>query len=239
MYELIQDFLTSLIAWGLVTGFLLWFGRNWIGSYISEKGKNLATREDIEDITRKIESVKTEYTNQTELLKSHLTFLTHTQTFAYQEEFKAFKIIWKRLIQFRKSTLGLRPVLDYGSFDEDEQAKEKQRRLERFDADRLKLAEAIEFYKPFYPEHIFTELDNLLKVAVTEAVGYKHGKREDFKKYWDTAEKNREEMLKGIASVCDLIRDRIDRTVKRLMANGIPSQEAFGTPIIKHGPPNE
>jgi hypothetical protein len=35
--------------------------KHYLPSYLSEKGKNLATKEDIEDITEKIESVKSQY----------------------------------------------------------------------------------------------------------------------------------------------------------------------------------
>jgi hypothetical protein len=38
-----------------------------VDSYAVEKGKNLATREDIEGITRKIESVKAELTLESEV----------------------------------------------------------------------------------------------------------------------------------------------------------------------------
>jgi hypothetical protein len=37
-----------------------WMIKNYLPSYFSEKGKNLATKEDIEEITRKVESVKSE-----------------------------------------------------------------------------------------------------------------------------------------------------------------------------------
>jgi hypothetical protein len=40
-----------------------------LDSYMTEKGKNLATKEDIEEITRKIESVKTDLVSKTELRK--------------------------------------------------------------------------------------------------------------------------------------------------------------------------
>lgn len=45
-----------LISIGLISR--LW--KKTLSSYLSEKGKNLATKEDIEDITRKIEKVKAE-----------------------------------------------------------------------------------------------------------------------------------------------------------------------------------
>ena len=39
-------------------------------SYSSEKGKNLATKEDISEITEIVESIKTSLSNKTEELKS-------------------------------------------------------------------------------------------------------------------------------------------------------------------------
>ena len=41
-------------------------------SYLNEKGKNLATKEDIKDITNKIESVKREYQRKTEIDKKEI-----------------------------------------------------------------------------------------------------------------------------------------------------------------------
>lgn len=41
-----------------VVGF--WFFKSYVPSYFSEKGKNLATKEDVEGITRKVEGVKAE-----------------------------------------------------------------------------------------------------------------------------------------------------------------------------------
>ena len=49
---------------GLLAGFLL--------SYMKEKGKNLATKEDITDITNKIEGTKSEYIKDIEELKADL-----------------------------------------------------------------------------------------------------------------------------------------------------------------------
>jgi hypothetical protein len=43
-------------------------------SYFTEKGKNLATKEDVEDITKKVESIKTEFIKETEKLKHELQF---------------------------------------------------------------------------------------------------------------------------------------------------------------------
>jgi len=43
---------------------LLYFTiKNFIPSYFNEKGKNIATKEDIEEITRKVENIKLEISN--------------------------------------------------------------------------------------------------------------------------------------------------------------------------------
>ena len=45
----------------LGAGIIFLFIKSYIPSYLTEKGKNLATKEDIEIITEKVESVKTDY----------------------------------------------------------------------------------------------------------------------------------------------------------------------------------
>jgi hypothetical protein len=50
--------------------FAAFFLKHFLPSYFSEKGKNLATREDIGEITRKVEEVRSEYLLQVESLKA-------------------------------------------------------------------------------------------------------------------------------------------------------------------------
>ncbi|MDZ7805468.1 hypothetical protein [Thiohalophilus sp.] len=45
--------------------------KSYIPSYLSEKGKNLATKEDVAEITNKVESVKTEYAQIIEEIRSN------------------------------------------------------------------------------------------------------------------------------------------------------------------------
>ncbi|MBN1929170.1 MAG: hypothetical protein JW764_06480 [Chlorobiaceae bacterium] len=67
---------------GVVLGLLL---RNFFPSYSKEKGKNLATKEDIQGITEKIESVKAEYAKSIEAVKTKLQ-LEAALTGAYQQK---------------------------------------------------------------------------------------------------------------------------------------------------------
>jgi len=51
------------LSTGAAVGAVLFgtFGRKFLDSYLSEKGKNLATREDIEKVTDQIEAIKAQY----------------------------------------------------------------------------------------------------------------------------------------------------------------------------------
>jgi len=74
---------------------ITWF----CASYLKEKGKNFATREDIKEITDKIESVKTEYAKELEGLKSQLNAKFHAQTVRFEKEFNSYKEIWDSIVE--------------------------------------------------------------------------------------------------------------------------------------------
>lgn len=72
--EELQFVYKHAVAYGgftLVVGVLVFLiTRYALASYLSEKGKNLATREDIEEITRKVEAVRAPYNELLEELKA-------------------------------------------------------------------------------------------------------------------------------------------------------------------------
>lgn len=63
-------------------GYLL---KDFFPSYTTEKGKNVATKEDIEAITEKIESVKVEYAKSLEAVKARIQIESALKT-AYQQK---------------------------------------------------------------------------------------------------------------------------------------------------------
>lgn len=64
--ETIMQILNILVI--IVVGIIFLFRRFYLPSYLSKKGENLATKEDIADITKKIEEVKIEFASQTHTL---------------------------------------------------------------------------------------------------------------------------------------------------------------------------
>jgi hypothetical protein len=108
--NVILDFII-LLAVGLVY-FLL---NKTIPSYFSEKGKNLATKQDIGDITDKIESVKKIYQSEIEELKSSLAKEREITTLALQarnisigsfssQKGVAIQKMWDLMITLRNSS---------------------------------------------------------------------------------------------------------------------------------------
>jgi hypothetical protein len=76
--------------------------RKFLFSYSSEKGKNLATKEDIEEITRKVEDVKVGYVAEIERLKMDLSILSRKHNILLDEKVRVFKKLQKRLVEFKK-----------------------------------------------------------------------------------------------------------------------------------------
>ncbi len=62
------DYPVIVVLQAVVT-VIIWF----CASYVKEKGKNLATREDIEEMTRRVEAVKSEHAKELAEIRSDLT----------------------------------------------------------------------------------------------------------------------------------------------------------------------
>lgn len=65
-----------------------------VGIYIREKGKNLATKEDIGLITRNIEEVKSVYTRDNEKLRAELQMIVNVQNSLHSDIKKAIVDFW-------------------------------------------------------------------------------------------------------------------------------------------------
>ncbi|MFP9116427.1 hypothetical protein ACLI08_01435 [Flavobacterium sp. RNTU_13] len=64
----------------ILIGFVLFFTiKNFLPTYFAEKGKNLATKEDIEHITEKVEKIKAEFVKNIEFIKADLTYLNQNK----------------------------------------------------------------------------------------------------------------------------------------------------------------
>lgn len=107
----------SIISWWTYLLFvLLPFLGAFFGSYSKAKGKNLATKEDVEEITEKIESIKTSHTKEIEKFKSEVLF-EKDQKKQYSDRKEELLIkYYDQVTEFRYEFL----AVNFGDFPNDE-----------------------------------------------------------------------------------------------------------------------
>ena len=178
---------------------VLSIGGAWLISYIREKGKNLATKEDISEITQKIESIKTD-----------LAAKQHFSQIRYGREMKVFEEIWPKLCELQEAVLALRPVMDTLPQEGETKESRKSMRAENFTNAFVAFRTAIKHSRPFYPPVIWNELVILLKLCWGEATEY--GIYSDERKprdYWEKAMDNAKAINDQIDKTCEAIRTRL------------------------------
>jgi hypothetical protein len=193
---------------------LLPLGVLFLRSYFQEKGKNLATRQDIEEITEKIEGVRKQYTSEIEVLRSNLSRQSHIHNIAFEKEFEILSEVWASLVELQAAAMGLRPVLDSVDPKESEDER-KQKRLKQFGEAFGAFTRVVIKNRPFYPTEIYSQLLSLRGLAIEEAVEYQwrnptdKGSGRD-PEYWKKAHQNAEKIIQKVDEICELIRKRIE-----------------------------
>ena len=167
-------------------------------SYLKKKAENLATKEDVSEITKRVESMKATVGAQ-----------LYIHRVRYQNEFSILMDLSEKLVALRDSAHSLRPVLDQRDSRESEDERKRRRLKGHYDA-------AVAFYKayetrmPFYPEEIYQSIKKLDLLVRKETIEYDIGQDKGFdKKYWDAASANALEIAKLADEIIALIRVRV------------------------------
>jgi hypothetical protein len=202
---------------GLVAGLL----GAYLKSYGSEKGKNLATKEDIEEITRKVEGVKTQHAAQLEStkkdhareieeLRSELSHRSHISRMQFEKEFRIYEEVWAKLVDLRSATLRLRPMID--SIDPNESEEDRRlRRLQTWGQAYDDYTRVVEVNRPFFSDEVYRHLDTLGQYAYGEGVDYQILDSKSMRQeYWKEARKNQKQIIEHIDVICEAIRKRIE-----------------------------
>ena len=168
--------------------------------YLEERGKNLATKQDIKEITEKIEAVRQEYEQK-----------SFVHRLSFEREFEILSEAWKALVDLCKATLGLRPMFDRINLDETEEERKKAR-LKKYSESQIAFSNIVEKSLPFYPKDIYAIFRKISLVAANEADAYwirNPDQRPLDENYWKNAEENQKRMLSLIDEACEQIRNRI------------------------------
>jgi len=97
-------------------------------SYFTEKGKQLAVKEDVEEITEKVEKIKSEFINETEEIKAELEFLTQNKFSLANEERSSILDYFANYSHWLNTILSTRPA---SIFDTDKGLTERRIELIR------------------------------------------------------------------------------------------------------------
>jgi len=198
----------SYLAAAFIVGL---FANSFLPAYFKRKGENLATKDDIAEITTKIESVKYDYAHQLESVKAGMSALLSVHGYRYEKEYEVLSQLTESLVDLRDRSLMLRPVADFRDplKSEDEV---KQERLALLHAAGRKVYQESEKKRPFFPAEIYDAIRETLKISNRESTEYRFEHPFDegnFMNYWDNADKNQKAITQSVETALDLIRKRV------------------------------
>lgn len=143
-------------------------------SYLEEKGKNNATKEDIEEITRKIEAIRNEYAITAELLRHQLSKKATLHKLQAEKEFEVYTKLWDILTKLRLSFEDFRPSFDPQPEGTDWPALHEKRKQAVIDG-RNQLMVEIEKQSPFISDEMYSELRKLQGIALKDVLDFEAG----------------------------------------------------------------
>lgn len=168
----------------------------------------MATKEDIEDITKKVEGIKSEYNAQTERLKVELSKDLHIHQIQFEKEFEVYVEIWEKLMEWEFSINALHTLTVFGSEAKNVNNEEEIRDL--VEVQYWQFIDLVRKRRPFYSGEIYNKLAQLTKLIVknTDLFSWNDKPqitREDLK----NIKNNYKKISEAINSICDEIRKRI------------------------------
>ena len=145
--------------------------RPYFTGYTAEKGKNVATKEDIAEITQTVESVRTGFITSLELLKLELGKKAFRHQLFAQKELEVLARIWDVLFELQLATRELRPFMD--RVFEDESAEERlHRKYKAWAVAHDAFMDAIQKNQLFLDPELHRELFAIKEASRFEAIDF-------------------------------------------------------------------
>lgn len=156
---------------GIILGLII---HNYLPSYMKKKGENLATKEDIGDITEKIEGVKNEYIKENEKLKAVLQ-VSATQQNIIRDKSREV------LLNFFEYNLEL--LAKYDAELENQIYSSEKLDLVKYSTEVYSLITNIE--KEFHKILLYFKRDEIIMPAAKKVLEESKETRSHFKKYFE------------------------------------------------------
>jgi hypothetical protein len=164
---------------------VLSLGAAWLFSYLREKGKNLATKEDIKAITEIQEEIRTKLANQ-----------SHFSRVRYECEMGIYQKVWPKLMNF----WGIILTADVSTGQPD------------YGKARNEMIEVIRENKPFFPKEIWQEVQAFQKLCEGKrfselVLRFRELNSDEKKSYFESSDKIKAQLDK----VEEAIRNRLSK----------------------------
>jgi hypothetical protein len=181
----------------------------YIRGYASEKGKNLATREDLDSVIRAVEQVKADAQTYVERQKAVLQHGQLVNRSQYELELEAYREVWSALLPVQRATAALRPILDSALGENETVESRKQTRLTTFSNSFNPFSEYVWKHRPFFPEEVFLVLQQLVKELHKEALQYQFLDASKNRSYFEDGMTNAKAIEELVDAVAATIRVRL------------------------------
>jgi hypothetical protein len=159
MIDGLISFLSALLA--VLLGLYV---TQYLPGYVRKKGENLATREDIEEITKKIESVKDEYARGMAEVQAHLSAQVHNHSFRYEKEFEVLSELSALLgdLDLHGNALIRSHIQPRAQVKSEHLVEERMKAVHVFQDMRGNLSQHTLKYRPFYHPDIFVTVGEVI-----------------------------------------------------------------------------
>ena len=185
--------------------------RHYLAPRPAEQGNPLATKEDIAEITRRLEGAKAESARTLESVHAAIGSSLGTHQCRYQREYDVLLQLSEKVVELRDATVTLRPESEYVNPDESDDERTR-RQLQRYTAASRDLYQFYETRQPFFPESMLGALRTLDQAAWHEVIQDRHrsprGEGFDLN-YWENAAANSARIQAAADLVLAAIRARV------------------------------
>lgn len=200
--------LAASAALALVSYILGLVTRQYLPAYMTEKGTNLATKEDVGEITKIVEAVKTENAAALAQLKGALDRTLHVHKAQFDVELKSYKAIWAAVVNVRSAVLQLRPIMDFKPSEPTARKEEEQRRVAEYGRARDAFMSAVLKWQPFYADDVYSTLETARNIIEMEFFDFQDTERNKGE-YWKEQRQNADTIVTSCKAIMRAIRDRL------------------------------
>lgn len=210
MEQWLRDLVSNPIYLLLVGPLSVWLGQVWATRISGREAhaQQLALSKLQGDL--KLETQQREHTleQERERWRSELSKHAFVHQVQFETEFAVYRDVWKSLVELRRATLGLRPIMDMVDIRESEEER-KRKRFQRFAEAYNAFLDAVDTQRPFLDVTVYDACEALRKASHSEGISYQYGDPKNFDRYWKESQESAEAITAGVATVCDTIRSRI------------------------------